>query len=75
MKRYAIDILNRLMNVLIFLIYPVLAIIALPWVALISLGGMGYTPFREWVDTWDVYSLTSLKDFAGHLFAPLGSNH
>lgn len=60
-----------LVAILILLIQPVVAILALPWAWLTSLGDWGYTPFEEWKDDWEVWSLSSFKDLWRHLTKPL----
>ena len=66
------DIAGRILMVLVALLYPICAILALPWAFIDSLGSWGYTTMAGWKDGWELYSRESLRSFFAALFAPFG---
>lgn len=63
LKRQALNGFLRLAVVVWLFLYPVVALLALPWVLFTNIGQMGYTTFDEWKEGWSVYENVFTLEF------------
>lgn len=71
MKHIALDIVGRIFMVLAALLYPIFALVALPWAWLDSIGAFGFTTMESWKEGWKLYSFESLRSLWSALFQPI----
>lgn len=73
-KAKAIDLLERAVLVLVFLVYPFIGVLGAPWAWFVSRREWGFSTWDEWKDFWKAYSLEGLRELRAILIAPLRSS-